>query len=99
KSISTEGFVNGWNLQKDGFGNIHLNGLLFFGKEKLESLSIELFNPVYDADEKMLQFDITIDDTIDIDLLNESDQATLVVGVGGCSCSTLLMNLEHASVI
>ncbi|MDR4512066.1 MAG: hypothetical protein MRJ93_10235 [Nitrososphaeraceae archaeon] len=72
---------------------------MFFGKEKLESLSIELFNPVYDADEKILQFDVIIENTIDIDLLNESDQATLVVGVGGCSCSTLLMNLEHVSVI
>ncbi|MDR4512820.1 MAG: hypothetical protein MRJ93_14065 [Nitrososphaeraceae archaeon] len=48
----------------------------------MESLSIELFNPVYYAEEKILQFDITPDDTIDIDLLNESDQTTLAVSAG-----------------
>jgi hypothetical protein len=48
-------------------------------ERKNDNLIIELFNPVYDVDKKILKYDLTPDNITSIKLTGEFGESTLVI--------------------
>jgi hypothetical protein len=65
----------------DNFEVIPPNAVLIVDDDtkKQDIAIIELFNPIYDANNKMLKYNIFSNNTTSIDLPNEFGQSTLVI--------------------
>jgi hypothetical protein len=80
-SISTLDFIGNWTTGQDSFAIDAPNAVLVIDEiaRQQDTAIIELFNPVYDSDNKILKYDITSNNTTSIDLSNEFGQSTLVI--------------------
>ena len=79
KSISTSDFVGNWSSGADSFGEDAPNAVLVVDElEGHDNVIVELFNPVYNANEKMLRYELIPNNTT-MELANELGESTLVV--------------------
>lgn len=80
RSISTDNFVGNWSIGEDSFADEAPNTVIVVHDiEGQESAIIELFNPVYNLDEKKLMYVITPDNTTSIELPRDIGQSTLII--------------------
>ena len=72
KSTSTSEFIGNWIIGKDSFKvDAHNAVLIVEEQEGQQDVAIvELFNPVYDSDQKILKYEITPDNRTSMDLVN-----------------------------
>ena len=76
---STQDFIGNWSIGADSFGVDPPNAVLVVDeKQEQDSITIELFNPVYDADKKILNYEIRIE-TPTIISLREFGLSTLII--------------------
>jgi hypothetical protein len=83
-SVSTSDFIGNWSTGgEDSFAVDAPNAVLVVDelKGQQETTIIELFDPVYDLDNKTLKYDISPDNATFIDLPSEFGQSTLVIDV------------------
>ncbi|MGD1836269.1 MAG: hypothetical protein ACPKQO_11180 [Nitrososphaeraceae archaeon] len=52
-------------------------------EDKQDVAIVELFNPVFDSNKKVLKYDIDTNNVISIELHEEFGQTTVVVDIGG----------------
>jgi hypothetical protein len=79
-SISTNDFVGNWSAGEDSFSEDAPNAFLVVDDtEEQDTVIIELFNPVYDAKNNTLKYDVTPDNATSIELPTEFAQSTLVI--------------------
>lgn len=81
KSVSTENFVDTWNIGADSFTLDPPNAVLIVDEleEQQDIAILELFNPVYDEDKKILSYEITPDGETSVELDDEFGQSTMVI--------------------
>ena len=80
KSISTVDFIGNWSTGEDSFAVDAPNTVLVVDEqERQDATIVELFNPVYDFDKKILKYDVIPDNVKSIDLPKEFGLITLVV--------------------
>ena len=80
RSISTDNFVGNWSIGQDSFEEDAPNTVIVVHDiEGQGSSIIELFNPVYNLDEKKLMYVITPHNTTSIELPRDLGQSTLVI--------------------
>ena len=82
KTISTPDFIGNWSIgMMDNFEVNPLNAVSIVDEDtkKQDIAIVELFNPIYDANNKMLKYNIFSNNTTSIDLPNEFGQSTLVI--------------------
>ena len=79
-SESTSDFIGNWSMGVDSFAVDAPNAVLVVDEQEGEQnvTIIELFNPVYDYDKKTLKYDIMLDDSTSVELL-EFGKSTLVI--------------------
>ncbi|MGD1838430.1 MAG: hypothetical protein ACPKPY_10290 [Nitrososphaeraceae archaeon] len=80
-SVSTSNFIGNWSSGEDSFAVDAPNTVLVVDEQEGEQdvTIVELFNPVYEVDKKVLKYDITPDNTTSIDFLSEFGQITLFI--------------------
>ena len=79
-SISTSDFVGNWSAGIDSFEVDAPNTVLVVDEaDKQDIAIIELFNPVYDSNKKVLKYKVTPDNATSIKLSSEFGQTTLVI--------------------
>lgn len=81
-SVTTSNFVGNWSKGQDSFAVDAPNAVLVVdeiaGQQDIGI--IELYNPKYSGDTKVLQYDfVLIGNQTPIDLPNEFDQSTLII--------------------
>ncbi|MGD1837443.1 MAG: hypothetical protein ACPKPY_05230 [Nitrososphaeraceae archaeon] len=80
-SVSTADFVGNWSVGTDSFAVDLPNAVLVI--EEIEghqdTAIIEVFNPVYDVDKKVLKYEAIPDNATSIDLPSEFGQNTLII--------------------
>ena len=81
-SMSTSDFVGNWSKGEDSFEKNPPNAVLVIEEQEQQDVAIvELFDPVYDSNTNMLEYNIHIDDTESFDLPKEFGQITIVIDV------------------
>ncbi|MFB5601115.1 MAG: hypothetical protein ACE5SW_12920 [Nitrososphaeraceae archaeon] len=80
-SISTSDFIGNWSSGDNSFAVDAHNAVLVLDelKGQQETTIIELFDPVYDIDQKTVKYEVIPDNRTPIDLPNEFGQSTLVI--------------------
>ncbi|MGD1837916.1 MAG: hypothetical protein ACPKPY_07645 [Nitrososphaeraceae archaeon] len=80
-SISTSNYIGNWTMEEDSFVVDAPNAVLVVDEQEGEQniAIVELFNPVYDSDDKTLKYDIMLDDSTSVELLNEFGKSLLVI--------------------
>ena len=81
-TVSTADFIGNWSIGMDNFTINPPNAVLIVDDDtnkKQDIVILELFNPVYDVNNKMLKYNITSYNTTSIDLPNEFGLSTLVI--------------------
>ena len=81
-SISTSNYIGNWSTGEDSFVIDAPNAVLVVDEQEEETQDvaiIELFNPVYDSNKKVLKYEVTPDNSTSIDLPGEFGQSTLVI--------------------
>ena len=82
KSLSTSDFIGNWSVGQDSFAVDIPNAVLIVDElDKQDNTIVELFNPVYDSNKKVLKYGITADNATSIQLPNEFGQTTIVFDV------------------
>ncbi|MGD1836271.1 MAG: hypothetical protein ACPKQO_11190 [Nitrososphaeraceae archaeon] len=81
KSINTTDFIGNWSTGSDSFVVYAPNAALVVDEKDRQQdiVIIELFNPVYDSDKKVLKYEVTPDNATSINLLSEFEKSTLVL--------------------
>ncbi|MGD1837811.1 MAG: hypothetical protein ACPKPY_07110 [Nitrososphaeraceae archaeon] len=81
KSMTTSDFIGNWSTRQDSFAVDEPNVVLVVdsNNDKQDTAIVELFNPVYDSENKTLKYDTTPDNTTSIDLPSELGPTTLVI--------------------
>lgn len=85
-TVSTADFIGNWSIGMDNFTINPPNAVLIVDDDtnkKQDIVILELFNPVYDVNNKMLKYNITSYNTTSIDLPNEFGLSTLVIDEAG----------------
>lgn len=85
-TVSTADFIGNWSIGMDNFAINPPNAVLIVDDDtnkKQDIVILELFNPVYDVNNKMLKYNITSYNTTSIDLPNEFGLSTLVIDEAG----------------
>lgn len=84
-SLPTSNFVGNWTTGPDSFQSDPPNAALVLDEPSEQDVTIiELYSPLYDEDNKTLQYDvIPIGNRSSIDALSEFQQSTLVIDVSG----------------
>ena len=84
-SLPTSNFVGNWTTGPDSFQSDPPNAALVLDEPSEQDVTIiELFSPLYDEDNKTLQYDvIPIGNRSSIDALSEFQQSTLIIDVSG----------------
>ena len=84
-SVSTADLIGNWSTAEDSFGVDAPNAVLVVDEsEAAQDVAIvELFNPVYNIDKKILKYNIIPDNTTSIELSNKFGQSTLVIDPAG----------------
>ena len=81
-SETTADFIENWSVGQDSYSVDAPNSVLIVdeieGKQQ-DVVIVELFNPVYDVDNKALKYEATPDNATSIDLSDEFGQTTLVI--------------------
>ena len=79
-SESTSDFIYNWSIGEDSFAVDSPNSVLIVDEQgEQDIVIIELFNPVYDANEKTLKYEVTAYNTTGINLPNEFGRSTLII--------------------
>ena len=79
-SESTLDFIGNWTIGEDSFEKNAPNAVLVINEQEQQDVAIvELFDPKYDSNTNMLEYNIHIDGTESIDLPKEFGQTTLVI--------------------
>jgi hypothetical protein len=81
KTVSTHDFIGNWSIGMDNYEVNSPNAILIVddGTKKQGIAIVELFNPIYYANNKMLKYNIFSNNTTSIDLPNEFGKSTLVI--------------------
>ena len=81
KSVSISDFIGNWTVGQDNFEVDAPNAVIVVDEQegKQDVAIVELFNPVYDTNEKTLRYDATPDNATSINLPNEFGQITIVI--------------------
>ena len=82
-SISTSGFIGNWSVGEDSFKVDAPNAVLVVDEKevKQDEIIIELFNPTYEKDSKMLKYDfVLLNTTTSIDSF-DFELSTLLIDV------------------
>ena len=82
KSTSTVDFIGNWSTGQDSFAVDAPNAVLIVdeieGKQQDVAI-VELFNPIYDSENKVLKYEATPDNATSMGLPGEFGQTTLVI--------------------
>ena len=79
-SASTSDFIGNWSVGENSFAGDRPNAILVVDEvEKQDSIIVELFDPAYDFDKKVLNYDVTPDNATSIELSSNFEQTTLVI--------------------
>ena len=80
-SVGTTDFLCKWSTGEDSFAVDAPNAVLVVDEieGKQDVVIVELFNPIYDVNEKTLKYEITPDNATSIDLPSEFIQITLFI--------------------
>jgi len=79
-SVSTSDFIDNWSTGIENFVVDAPNAVFVVDEsEKGDMAIVELFNPVYNVDKKLLKYNITLENTTSIDLPDQFGQSTLIV--------------------
>ena len=79
-SVSTLDFIGNWSRGEDSFSVDAPNAVLVVDESENQDIAIvELFNPVYDTNEKTLKYEVTPDNSTTVDLPSEFGQTTLII--------------------
>ena len=80
-SGSTSDFIGNWSTGEDSFTVDPPNAILVVdGQEgKQDIIIVELFDPIYDSDKKILKYDIGPDNATFINILSEFGQNTIII--------------------
>ncbi|MGD1834280.1 MAG: hypothetical protein ACPKQO_00980 [Nitrososphaeraceae archaeon] len=81
KSISTSNFVGNWSVGEDSFSVNPPNAVLVVDEQegKQDVTIVELFNPIYDIDERTLKYEVTPDNATSVDLPSEFGPTSLII--------------------
>ena len=88
KSVNTTDFIGNWSVGEDSFAVDPPNVMLVVDEIGEQDIVLaELFNPVYDSEKKILNYDVIPDNATSIELPNKLLETTLVIdsygGAGG----------------
>lgn len=79
-SVSTADFIGNWTAGADSFVEDAPNAVLVVDDlEGQDTAVLELFNPIYDIDKRILKYEVTPDNATSINLPKEFGRLTLVV--------------------
>ena len=81
-SVSTLDFIGNWSDGTDSFAVDAPNAALIVDqleRQNQDTVIIELFDPVYGIDKKILKYEITLDNSTYIELPQEFGQSTLII--------------------
>ena len=78
-SVSTSDFIGNWSVGQDDFKVDVPNAVLVIEEIEQDIVIIELFNPVYDHNEKTLKYTIKPDDSKSIELPAKFGQNVIVL--------------------
>ena len=80
-SGSTSDFIDNWSKGIDSFAVVPPNAVLVVDEQERQQdiAIIELFNPVYDSEKKVLKYEIIPDNATSITLPNEFGQTTIII--------------------
>ena len=80
-SESTSDFIGNWSLGEDSFVVDSPNALLVVDNQDGQQFTaiVEVFNPIYDYNKKVLQYIVTPDNATSIDLPSKFIQTTMIV--------------------
>ena len=81
-SETTADFIENWSVGQDSYSIDAPNSVLIVDEiegNQQDVLIVELFNPVYDVDNKALKYEAIPDNTTSIDLTDEFGPTTLVI--------------------
>ena len=81
KTTSTSDFIGNWSSGEDSFAVDAPNAVIVVDdKEGQQNTAIiELFDPIYDFDKKILKYEVIPDNATSIDLPGEFGQTTIVI--------------------
>jgi hypothetical protein len=84
-TLPTSDFVGDWSSGANSFQSDSPNAALVLDEPTAQDVTIvELFNPLYDGDNRTLQYDVNpIGNITSLDLPSEFQQSTLVIDVSG----------------
>jgi hypothetical protein len=84
-SLPTSNFVGNWTTWPNSFQSDPPNAALVLDEPSEQDVTvIELYSPLYDEDNKTLQYDvIPVGNKLSIDTPSEFQQSTLVIDVSG----------------
>ena len=79
--VSTSDFIGNWSTGEDSFAVDAPNAVIVVDEQEgnQDVAIVELFNPIYDFDKKVIKYDITEDNATSIDLPGEFGQTTMVI--------------------
>ena len=79
-SVSTSKFISNWSTGQDSFAKNPPNAVLVIEEQEQQNVAIvELFDPIYNSNTNVLEYNIHIDGTESIDLQMEFGQFTLLI--------------------
>ena len=79
-SLSTADFIGNWTIGVDNYAVDPPNAVLVVDEQEGQDTSIvELFNPVYDSNKKILKYDITPDNVTSINVSAEFGKTSLIM--------------------
>lgn len=82
---NTSDFIGNWTLGRNNFVVDAPNALVVLDNKhsKQDTGIIELFNPIYDTEKKILKYTITLDNTTSMSLPPEFGQSTILIDSSG----------------
>ena len=82
-SVSTLDFIGNWSNGEDSFAIDAPNAVLVVDEqgEQQDVTIVELFNPIYNSNEKTLKYEVTPDNSTTVNLPSEFGQTTLMIDV------------------
>ncbi|MGD1838501.1 MAG: hypothetical protein ACPKPY_10655 [Nitrososphaeraceae archaeon] len=85
-SASTSDFIGNWTTGEDSFTVDAPNAVLVVDKQDgVQNVAIvELFNPVYDSEKKILKYEVTPNNATSIELPSEYGEATIIIDHISC---------------
>ena len=91
KSVSTLDFIGNWSTGEDSFAVDAPNAVLVVDETegKQDVAIVELFNPVYDSEKKVLKYEVTTNNATSIELPKEFGQTTLIIDGDGTQLDTV----------